>query len=89
MPNYVSADDIFARAAATRTLKVSTEDVTAFTELLNQFRDQDYLYVRRTQVRDPSTNHYAANYFHGSPSFAAPERPTGAQTDVAARPNNH
>jgi hypothetical protein len=94
VPNYVSADDIFARAAATRTLKVSTEDVAAFTELLNQFREQDYLYVRRTCFRDPSTNHYAANYFHGAPSFAAPERPNGrasegGQTTAAANSNNH
>lgn len=75
VPNYVLADDIFARAAATRTLKVSAEDVAAFTELLNQFREQDYLYVRRTQFRDQSVNTYAANYFHGTPSFAAPEQP--------------
>ena len=85
----MSADDIFARAATTRTLKVSTEDVAAFTELLNQFREQDYLYVRRAQHRDQSVNTYAANYFHGTPSFAAPERPNGRQTAASANSNNH
>ena len=89
MPNYVSADDIFARASATRTLKVSTEDVVVFTELLNQFREQDYLYVRRTHHRDQSVNTYAANYFHGAPSFAAPERPNGGQTGAETSSNNH
>jgi hypothetical protein len=86
VPNYVSADDIFARAATTRTLKVSSEDIAVFTELLNQFREQDYLYVRRTQFRDQSVNTYAANYFHGTPSFTPAEKPNG--TGAAARPNN-
>jgi hypothetical protein len=88
VPNFVSADDIFARAAATRTLKVSSEDIAVFTELLNQFREHDYLYVRRTQFRDQSVNTYAANYFHGTPSFAPAERPNGG-ISAAPSPNNH
>ena len=63
VPNYVSADDILERAAKTRTLKVKDEDVAAFTELLNEFRESDYLYTRRLLQKDPSVNHYAANYF--------------------------
>lgn len=75
VPNFVSADNILERAAATRTLKVSAEDIGAFTELLNQFREQDYLYARRQMHIDPSFNHYAANHFAGVPSFAASEEP--------------
>ena len=67
MPNYVSADDILERAAKTRTLKVKEEDVAAFTELLNEFRESDYLYTRRLLQKDPSVNHYAANYFANIP----------------------
>lgn len=59
----MSADDILERAAKTRTLKVKDEDVAAFTELLNEFRENDYLYTRRLLQKDPSINHYAANYF--------------------------
>ena len=71
----MSADDILERAAATRTLKVSAADIGAFAELLKQFREQDYLYVRRHLHADPSFNHYAANHFAGVHSFAAPEEP--------------
>lgn len=63
----MSADDILERAAKTRTLKVKEEDVAAFTELLNEFRQNDYLYTRRLLQRDPSVNHYAANYFANVP----------------------
>ena len=63
VPSYVSADDILDKAAATRTLKISDADVLAFTELLTQFREQDYLYVRRTLQRDPAANVTAANHF--------------------------
>jgi hypothetical protein len=75
VPNFVSADNILERAAATRTLKVTAADIGAFTELLNQFREQDYLYVRRKLHTDPSFNHYAANHFAGVQSFAPPEEP--------------
>ena len=71
----MSADDILARASATRTLKVTDEDIGAFTQLLNQFREQDYLYVRRKMHEDPTLNHYAGNHFAGVPSFAVPEEP--------------
>lgn len=35
----------------------------AFTELLTQFREQDYLYMRRALQRDPAANVAAANHF--------------------------
>lgn len=63
VPSYVSADDILDKAAATRTLKISNEDVLAFTELLTQFREQDYLYVKSGLQRDPAANIAAANHF--------------------------
>lgn len=73
----MSADDILKRAAATRTLKISSADIGAFAELLKQFREQDYLYVRRHLHSDPSLNHYAANHFTGVHSFAPSEEPRG------------
>ena len=63
VPSYVSADDILDKAAGTRTMKVSETDVAAFAELLSQFREQDYLYVRRILHADGSGNVTAANHF--------------------------
>lgn len=84
MPNYVSADDILERAAKTRTLKVKDEDVAAFTELLNEFRKNDYLYTRRLLQKDPSINHYAANYFANVAvsQTLAPLAPQGAGAGI-------
>jgi hypothetical protein len=75
VPSYVSADEILDKASSTRTLRVSAEDVAAFTEMLNEFRKKDYLFARRVAVRDPSVNSYAANYFHGLPSLGATPEP--------------
>lgn len=74
----MSADDILDKAGTTRHLKVSAEDVAAFTEMLNEFRKKDYLYARRAAVADQSVNNYAANYFHGLPSLGGPQEPRGA-----------
>ena len=75
MPSYVSAEEILDKASSTRTLKVSSEDVAAFTEMLNDFRKKDYLFARRTVIVDPSVNTYGANYFHGLPSLGPTAEP--------------